>query len=303
MKSWITHTLLLLVLAASAGCTSFRMPFADSPRGHPMESTDAHAPASPPPAVPSRVPQAVAPPPRPHGENNMTRGTAVSPRAAVKVAPLPPPPAARSFHEDFSGQGKPTLGTAAERAAVAERVFPRNDADALQAQAEELVSVEPVLRPPSKTIPYWTRPELNAGTHQEGDGAADRNSLPMNESGLLVTWPSPVALPVAVLEVWGLYRRFEFEQVLESATEFASRETSRGYPLAASYVLAAASAYLLGEPELAREFIVSSLAVDAFVRPDPKTFPDSFCVLFNLMKKGGPAELADLGNSAGRRSR
>jgi hypothetical protein len=257
-----------------------------------MESSEAHAPASPPQAVPSRAPQAVAPPPRLHGENNMTRGTAMPSRAAVTAVPLPPPPVARSFHEDFSERGKPTTETAAERAAVAERVFARNDADTLQAQAADTLSVGPVLRPPSKTIPYWTRPENDAGTHQEGDGAADRDGLPVNNSTVSISWPSPVALPVAVLEVWGLYRTFAFQSVIESAIEFAARETAQGYPLATAYLLAAASAHLMGESGLAQRFIVLSTAVEPSVCPDPKAFPSAFCQLFARVNRQRSSEVS-----------
>jgi hypothetical protein len=121
-------------------------------------------------------------------------------------------------------------------------------------------------------------PEDNVVNHRSGIVPKQQT---MNAKPELVMWPCPRPLPSAVNEMWRLYKEFEFQRVIESAMEFAALDAPQAYPLATAYMLAAASAYLVAEPVLARRFAELSMAAEPRVCPDPKTFPDAFCRLFD----------------------
>jgi hypothetical protein len=292
MKQSSKHAILLILIAIGMGCATYDFPYAHLLPERAAKNLAMQTAASPSPAVRPSAPRAMAKRPQRDTGNYVSRGTAIPPNPVVKVEQLPSPPVKRSFERDPADLDREWPKTPEEHVADARRVFESGNLGDPLAQSVVAIPIRPPIQPPAKDIPYWDvhkkKPDDNSAS--PGSGVAPHDPR-LSGGPALVTWPSPIPLPPAVNEMWRLYRTFAFQSAIELAMELAARETVHGYSLATAYMLAAASAHLIGGSELAQRFIVLSTAVEPGVCPDPKAFPSAFCQLFARVNRQQSAEV------------
>ncbi len=293
MKQSSKHAILLILIAIGVGCATYDIPYAHLLPGCVAKNTAVQATASPSPAVRVAAPSATVTQPQKDPGNHVSRGNAIPPHPAVEVKPLASPPVRRSFERDPTDLDRERPKTPNDHVTDARRIFESGNREDPHAQSAEAIPIRPTIQSPAKDIPYWAgheeKPDDDLASTGSGDGP---HHARLSEGPALVTWPSPALLPPVVNEMWRLYREFEFEPVIESAMEFAARETSHGYSLATAYMLAAASAHLIGDSTRARQFLALSWAVDPGVLPDPKVFPGTFCRLHGSVSRQHSSEVS-----------
>lgn len=84
--------------------------------------------------------------------------------------------------------------------------------------------------------------------------------------------------------VWHWYKVFEYERIIEFTQSLDPQALGHGCSAATVYVVTAASAYLLGNEGLAKEWILQAKTSCPSYIPDQNSLPKAFCVLYGTVR-------------------
>lgn len=96
----------------------------------------------------------------------------------------------------------------------------------------------------------------------------------------VVSPEAPLAVLLPLSRLWELYRTFRFQEVIELARDEVASGELNLYEAASAHILAAASAYLTNQRDLANQILREAVRADRHAIPDPQYFPTAFCGLY-----------------------
>lgn len=92
----------------------------------------------------------------------------------------------------------------------------------------------------------------------------------------------------ALTRLAALYRNFRYIQVLQESAVLVREPQLQPPHLALAYVLAASSAYLLGNEAVMRDFLSQAVATDASFHPNTEYFPSVVCNTHAALRGNAP---------------
>jgi hypothetical protein len=97
---------------------------------------------------------------------------------------------------------------------------------------------------------------------------------------------STAQLPMSPLlsQMWADYRSFNYNAVIRRLDHANANGTMPQHERAAAYIIAGASAYILGNTQRATEYMQKAIAANPSIAPDPELFPRTICVLHQTVR-------------------
>lgn len=134
----------------------------------------------------------------------------------------------------------------------------------------------PNLQTPATPDAYQAKPAQQATRNSVAEiDVAIRNAGAADTSTRLA--PQNIALSDGLIKAYTHYAHFQYREAIEQSVRVFGDEQIRSDEKALALIIAAASAYVLGQHEKCLDFLLMSVETDAHVLPNPNVFPGDVC--------------------------
>lgn len=114
------------------------------------------------------------------------------------------------------------------------------------------------------------------------DGASIRRAGGVTTSTNVA--PRNATLAEGLVKAYTCYAHFQYREAIELSTCVFSEGQTSSPEKALALIIAAASAYVLGQDQKCRDFLMMAVEIDLDVAPNPNVFPSEVCRLYRAAR-------------------